>query len=105
MTEKGSCDVEADCQQVPVLDTGTDVLTESLDILHWLSRIQPALVPEDHREDIEAQLDAFYGFHAQPLAVKPEALSWGIPNKALEILENPEISEAYRRSLEIRSIL
>jgi glutathione S-transferase len=87
------------------LDIGTDVLTESLDILHWLGRIQPALIPKEHEEDIATQLESFYGFHAQPLAVKPEALSWGIPNNALEILENPEISEAYRRSLEIRSVL
>ena len=96
---------EFDSPQVPVLDIGTDVLTESLDILHWLSRNQPALMPEEHQEDILAQLEAFYGFHAQPLAAKSEALSWGIPNKALEMLEDPEISDTYRRSLEIRSIL
>lgn len=103
--EKGGYCAAADRAQVPALDTGTDVLTESFDILNWLSRIQPTLMPESHQEDILSQLEAFYGFHAQPLAVKPEALSWGIPNKALEILENPDISETYRRSLEIRSVL
>lgn len=62
-------------------------------------------MPGAHQEDVETQLEAFYNFHSQPLAIKPEALSWGIPNKALELLENPEISEAYRRRLEIKSML
>lgn len=90
--------------QVPALDIGNNVLTESLDILRWLCNVHPELLPDGHSEDIETHLENFYAFHAQPLAVKPETMSTGITNKALELLEKPGLSDAYRRCLEIKSV-
>lgn len=80
-------------------------MTESLDILRWLCKFHPELLPDGHSEDIETHLENFYAFHAQPLAIKPETMSTGITNKALELLGKPGLSDAYRRCLEIKSVL
>lgn len=67
--------------------------------------MQPELLPNEHRQDIEYLLHVFFSFHAKPLAVRPEERSGGISNKAAAMLERTDISDSHRRCLEIKSIL
>ncbi|KAF4124599.1 hypothetical protein GMORB2_5265 [Geosmithia morbida] len=82
----------------------TRLLADSSEILAWLCRLQPELIPKDHQEDIQSLLSSFYAFHAKPLTVKPEERNNGITNKAAAMLERTDISESHRRRLEVKSV-
>jgi glutathione S-transferase len=80
-------------------------LTDSHDILNWLSEQRPVLIPEKHRETIDRLMGKFYAFHMQALMLRPEDQKYGIPNQAAAQLERSDISEEHRRALEKKSIL
>ncbi|KAL6857970.1 hypothetical protein ACO1O0_005416 [Amphichorda felina] len=93
---------------VPVLSSASDygpaqILEESRDILAWLCSIQPELLPGQHREDIEPLLEAFFAFHAKPLAVRAEERSGGISNRAAAMLERTDINPENIQRVEARA--
>lgn len=85
----------------PLLDSTLD---ESRDIADWLCQKQPELLPEEHRETIDRLMNKIYAYHAKALLVAPDDRKDGIQNQAAAMLENPELSETYRRALEIKSV-
>ncbi|GJN81228.1 hypothetical protein PLIIFM63780_004760 [Purpureocillium lilacinum] len=86
----------------PLLDSN---LVESRDIAEWLCQKQPELLPEEHRETIERVMDKIYAYHAKALLVAPDDRKDGLQNQAAAMLEDPELTEAHRRALEIKSVL
>ena len=50
-------------------------------------------------------MDRVYAFHAKALMVPAEERAFGVPNEAAERLERSDISDGYRRALEIKSLL
>ncbi|KAL3955092.1 hypothetical protein ACCO45_010655 [Purpureocillium lilacinum] len=83
----------------PLLDSN---LVESRDIAEWLCQKQPELLPEEHRETIERVMDKIYAYHAKALLVAPDDRKDGLQNQAAAMLEDPELTEAHRRALEIK---
>jgi glutathione S-transferase len=94
-------------EQVPALTSASfaSPLAESYDISKWLCEKQPELIPEEHRERIQSLLEKLYSFHAKTLTIGPNEKKHGIPNKAAELLEQKDLTEAHRRALEIKSVL
>lgn len=86
----------------PALESALD---DSRDIAKWLCERQPELLPREHRETIERLMDKLYAFHGKALLVAPENRSHGYPNTAAAMLESTDLSEEYRRALEMKSIL
>lgn len=80
-------------------------ILESRDIGAWLCERQPELLPTEHRETIRRLVDKMYAHHANALLVAPEVRKDGLPNKAAAMLENPWLSRAHRRALEVKSVL
>ncbi|KAF7556753.1 hypothetical protein G7046_g6223 [Stylonectria norvegica] len=95
--------------QVPALTSPAlpAVLDDSRAIADWLCEQQPELLPPEHRTTIARLMDKMYSFHALPLAVSSTAgqYEYGIPNTAAARLEKSDLSEPYRRALEIKSVL
>lgn len=80
-------------------------IADSRDISRWLCEQQPQLVPSEHRDTIERLMDLVYGFHAQALCIPESRRTHGVKNLAAAQLERSDISERYRRALEIKSVL
>ncbi|KAJ6444119.1 thioredoxin-like protein [Purpureocillium lavendulum] len=74
-------------------------------LTHVNHKGQPELLPEEHRETIDRLMNKIYAYHAKALLVAPDDRKDGIQNQAAAMLENPELSETYRRALEIKSVL
>lgn len=79
-------------------------MTDSRDIARWLCEKQPELLPSSQKETIERLMDLLYNFHAKALCTPEEQRIHGVPNYAAAKLESKDISESYRRALEIKSV-
>lgn len=89
--------------QVPAL-TSTSMplaINESRDIANWLCEKQPDLLPTDYKDAIGRFMEKLFLYHAKALNIPAN----GITNQAAAMLENPNITTAHRRALEIKSIL
>jgi glutathione S-transferase len=97
---------QTDRVQVPALTSPSldEPITESRDISNWLCKQQPELVPDEHRETIERLMDQLYSFHAMSLSVPPDDHRHGVSNQAAAMLERADLSDSYRRRLEIKSL-
>ena len=62
-------------------------------------------MPTERKEDIIRLMDEIYAFHAMALTIPEEDRLHGVPNMAAALLERSDISEEYRRALEMKSIL
>jgi hypothetical protein len=50
-------------------------------------------------------MDALYAFHAMAVSTHEKDRIHGVPNLAAAMLERSDISEKYRRALEMKSVL
>jgi hypothetical protein len=92
--------------QVPALTSPllSAPLTDSRDISKWLCEQQPRLVPAEHRETIDRLMDGLYAFHALSLSTPERERIHGVPNVAAAMLERSDISDTWRRALELKSV-
>lgn len=92
--------------QVPALTSPSlpANITDSRDISNWLREQQPLLVPTEHRETIDRLIESLYSFHAMAVSIPEKDRIHGVPNVAAAKLERSDISDKYRRALEMKSV-